>query len=264
MGGALRPAIRRICTGDVWVRSNVDPARPGRRTGCPTRRGPGGRRHVERLEVVPVGLDLGTLGHREAHADEDVLEALAGLGDQVEVAPTRPEAATVSVRSRRSAARTTALLVGHERAAPVRPAAASSASRASCTTRSPTRGAVVRAPARRGRRLNARGPTACRAASAATASPVVEGADGRHPGQRGIEGAATSSITIVPFRSMRRRWTPRAGSGARRACSTRPDPERRPGGDEIGRDSLARSIGGHVSAAPGRLEAQDARRPCPR
>ena len=46
------------------------------------------RRHVERLEVVPVGLDLGALGHGEAEPDEDVLEALPGLGHEVEVAPT--------------------------------------------------------------------------------------------------------------------------------------------------------------------------------
>ena len=43
-------------------------------------------RHVERLEVVPVGLDLGTLGDGEAQADEDVLEAVVRLGDEVEVA----------------------------------------------------------------------------------------------------------------------------------------------------------------------------------
>ena len=40
---------------------------------------------VERLEVVPVGLDLGPLGHGEAHADEHVFEAVAGLGDEVQV-----------------------------------------------------------------------------------------------------------------------------------------------------------------------------------
>jgi hypothetical protein len=45
-----------------------------------------GCRDVERFEVVPVGFDLGALGHVEAHADEHVLETVAGLGDQVEVA----------------------------------------------------------------------------------------------------------------------------------------------------------------------------------
>ena len=37
-----------------------------------------GRWDVEGLEVVPVGLGLGALGHREAHADEDVLELVPG------------------------------------------------------------------------------------------------------------------------------------------------------------------------------------------
>ena len=48
-----------------------------------------GRGDVERLEVVPVGLGLGALGHREAHADEDVLELGPGLGHEVQVAPGR-------------------------------------------------------------------------------------------------------------------------------------------------------------------------------
>jgi hypothetical protein len=43
-------------------------------------------REVERPEVVPVGLDLGALGHGEAHADEHVLQLGDGLGDEVEVA----------------------------------------------------------------------------------------------------------------------------------------------------------------------------------
>ena len=44
------------------------------------------RREVEGAEVVPVGLDLGPLGHGEAEPDEDVLEVLDGLGDEVQVA----------------------------------------------------------------------------------------------------------------------------------------------------------------------------------
>ena len=69
-------------------------------------------RHVEGLEVVPVGLGLGTFGHREAHGDEGVLQLVPGLGDQVEVAPPvcqGPPAAPCrgplvnSVRSSRSA-----------------------------------------------------------------------------------------------------------------------------------------------------------------
>ena len=46
-------------------------------------------RHVERLEVVPVGLDLGPFGDLEAEADEHVLEPLPGLGDEVGVAASR-------------------------------------------------------------------------------------------------------------------------------------------------------------------------------
>ena len=41
---------------------------------------------VERLEVVVVGLDLGTLGDLVAHADEDVLDLAARRSDQVQVA----------------------------------------------------------------------------------------------------------------------------------------------------------------------------------
>ena len=51
-----------------------------------------GRRHVERLEVVPVRLGLGALGHGEAHADEDVLELGPGLGDEVQVPAGRRRA----------------------------------------------------------------------------------------------------------------------------------------------------------------------------
>ena len=43
------------------------------------------RRDVERLEVVPVVLDLGTLGDPVAEPDEDVLELAPDLRDEVEV-----------------------------------------------------------------------------------------------------------------------------------------------------------------------------------
>ena len=45
--------------------------------------------HVQRLEVVPVGLDLGAFGDLEAEADERVLEPFPGLGDEVGVAARR-------------------------------------------------------------------------------------------------------------------------------------------------------------------------------
>ncbi len=51
-----------------------------------------GGRHVEGLEVVPVGLRLGTLGHRETHGHERVLELVPGLGDQIDVPDAAPDA----------------------------------------------------------------------------------------------------------------------------------------------------------------------------
>ena len=66
-------SMTRIWTGEVCVRSRqvvVDvervPGVPGRMVG----------REVERLEIVVVGLDLGPLGDREAHLQEDVLDLL--------------------------------------------------------------------------------------------------------------------------------------------------------------------------------------------
>ena len=49
--------------------------------------------HVERLEVVPVVLDLGALHDAVAHAHEDVLELALHLGDEVEVAAAAAVAA---------------------------------------------------------------------------------------------------------------------------------------------------------------------------
>jgi hypothetical protein len=45
--------------------------------------------HVQRLEVVPVGLHLGAFCHLEAETDEHVLQPLPGLGDHVGVAAAR-------------------------------------------------------------------------------------------------------------------------------------------------------------------------------
>src|SRR5437588_159793 len=50
-------------------------------------RGMGGR-HVESLEVVPVGLDLGTFGDLEAEPHEHVFELTLHLRDHVEVPTT--------------------------------------------------------------------------------------------------------------------------------------------------------------------------------
>ena len=51
------------------------------------------RRDVERLEVVPVVLDLGSLGDAVPEPDEDVLELPLHLRDEVEVAPAGAVAA---------------------------------------------------------------------------------------------------------------------------------------------------------------------------
>ena len=44
------------------------------------------RRHVERLEVVPIGLHFGPLGNLETEAHEHVFESFPGLGHQVSTA----------------------------------------------------------------------------------------------------------------------------------------------------------------------------------
>ena len=57
------------------------------------------RRHVERLEVVPVVLDLGALGDAVAQAHEDVLELALHLRDEVQVAPRAAVAAEGEVEA---------------------------------------------------------------------------------------------------------------------------------------------------------------------
>ena len=49
-------------------------------------------REVQRLEVVPVVLDLGAFGDLVAEADEHVLELAPALGDEVQVAAARGRA----------------------------------------------------------------------------------------------------------------------------------------------------------------------------
>ena len=46
--------------------------------------------HVERLEVVPIGLDVRTLGNLEPEPDEDVLQTLPRLGHHMRMAALRP------------------------------------------------------------------------------------------------------------------------------------------------------------------------------
>ena len=121
--------ITRICTGEVCVRSTIDLGLAEvDEEGVVHAAGRVARRHVERLEVVPVGLDLGALGDCEAEADEHVLEPLAGLGDEVEVArvAARP---TTSVRSSRSAASCASRAAGSSSVAAAPIASASTAAR---------------------------------------------------------------------------------------------------------------------------------------
>ena len=47
------------------------------------------RRHVQGLEVVPIGLDLGPFGDAEPETGEHILEPFPGLGDDVRVATAR-------------------------------------------------------------------------------------------------------------------------------------------------------------------------------
>ena len=85
----------RICTGDVCVRSSVGAGLAVRRDVVDEQRVELATcrmalAHVQRLEVVPVGLDLGALGDLESEPDEHVLEALPGLRDEVRVPARRP------------------------------------------------------------------------------------------------------------------------------------------------------------------------------
>ena len=73
----------RICTGEVWVRrtspDSCGPDPEGVLQGA--RRVV--RRHVEGVEVVPLGLDLGTLRPLVAHRDEQVGDPLHQRGQRV-------------------------------------------------------------------------------------------------------------------------------------------------------------------------------------
>ena len=89
--GGCSSSIVRIWTGDVCVRSTVVPGSSARRDVVDEQRVEFTTRrvslsHVERLEVVPVGLDLGALRDSEAEADEHVLETFPRLGHQVGMA----------------------------------------------------------------------------------------------------------------------------------------------------------------------------------
>ncbi len=88
--GSCRRSRRWICTGDVWVRKQHR-LRLGRLDEEGVHRAASRvvERDVEGLEVVPVRLHLRPLGDLVAHADEDVLQLFADLGDEVEVAGER-------------------------------------------------------------------------------------------------------------------------------------------------------------------------------
>ena len=76
----------RICTGDVCVRSITCSGSPSSHVERVLHRaGRVAGREVERFEVVPVDLDLGTFGDRVAQADEDVFELAPDARDEVQV-----------------------------------------------------------------------------------------------------------------------------------------------------------------------------------
>ena len=80
--------MARICIGEVCVRSTTS-SRQVKRVAARPR---GVRRAVvERVEVVVHGLDLGTLDHGEAQAEEDVFQLARGLREDVQA--SRPAAA---------------------------------------------------------------------------------------------------------------------------------------------------------------------------
>ena len=65
-------------------------------------------RHVQRVEAVPLVLDLGTFDDREAHAREDVFHAIAHDGERMAVAEraaSRPGSVTSTASRRRRGGR---------------------------------------------------------------------------------------------------------------------------------------------------------------
>src|SRR5665647_349681 len=77
------PCRDRRCTAEARARASTGPE-PGRCGSAGPARRPPGRvvgAEVERVEVEPFGLDLGTLGDLPAHGHEDVADA---LGDELE------------------------------------------------------------------------------------------------------------------------------------------------------------------------------------
>ena len=84
----------------------------------------GARAHVERLEVVPVVLDLGAFHHEVAHAHEDVLELTLHLRDEMQVAARSPVTAEGEVEARPSAQTRPRPAASSARLASTRPATA--------------------------------------------------------------------------------------------------------------------------------------------
>ena len=108
--GAPCASIARICTGEVWVRSTRGSSPGVARLEVegvlhrPRRMVLG---HVERGEIIPLGLDLRPFGDGEAEVGENLRELVHHLADRVDRALTalRRRAATgrcVSVASLRS------------------------------------------------------------------------------------------------------------------------------------------------------------------
>ena len=132
-GGVL--SITRICTVLVWLRSKQRRVRRRADAGRQwSRRRPGkileriaGRmrpRDVERLEVVPLVLDLRALDGREAEPAHDVLHLLDRLRDRVQMAEAQRRAGQRRVERRRRLrlSRPTPAAPGPLRTPPRRPA----------------------------------------------------------------------------------------------------------------------------------------------
>ena len=202
------------------------------------------RRHVQRLEVVPVGLDLRPLGDREAEPDEHVLEPLPRLGDDVRVAAPRRGGELGEVeplgRDRRGPGRRAQLgpagvdRLGHRRAerssAPGRRPACRRATRASRASSSVGR-ACPSCRARRGRRGRCRRASSLpRSVSAprherprchrAQVPPGTANGSGHSPGHHpGAPKSPTWQLTHVRKAISRSRRRPGPDSPARRPGS---------------------------------------------
>jgi hypothetical protein len=71
----------RTCTGEVWVRSKWPLASQNARRML--------RRDVERVEIVILGFDLGTIQHGESQRSEQIFDLVLNLCDGVQASRAR-------------------------------------------------------------------------------------------------------------------------------------------------------------------------------